>query len=66
MLPVLGHLDSCSEAPTLLVTPESVLLNHGGSVQILAGIAKTSSVFTPPEMKGNNDIINPEKVKYFW
>ncbi len=35
--------------PTLLITPESMLLSHGGSVQILPGISRRTSYFSAPE-----------------
>ncbi len=50
-----------SKEPTLLITPESMLLSHGGSVQFLPGILNTS-IYSPPEIQSTTKIIDPEKV----
>lgn len=46
----------------LLVTPESMLLSHGGSVQILSGIPGRTSIFSPPEQHQTTEKVDLEKV----
>lgn len=42
--------------PTLLITPETMLLSRGGSIQILPGIPRSSSIFSAPEQCNSKDV----------
>lgn len=47
----------------LLITPESMLLGFGGTVQLLPGISHDSSNFSAPELRNTQNPIDIEKVR---
>ena len=58
-----------SEDPNLLITPESMLLNYGSTLQFLAGIPLSTSNFTAPEFGSDLESereLDPEKVMKQW
>lgn len=62
-----AEVDGIGGGPTLLITPESMLLSHGGSIQILPGIPRSTSNFSAPELnqpENCRESIDIEKVKF--
>ena len=50
------------ETYSLLITPESMLLSHGGRVTFLPGIPRSNSKFSAPELNQSGQCVT-EKVK---
>lgn len=48
--------------PTLLISPESMLLGYGGCVHFLPGISRSTSSFLAPELREQANHFDIQKV----
>lgn len=53
-----------AENSALLITPESMLLSHGGSVTFLPGIPRSNSKFSAPELNQSGQCAT-ERVNHY-